>query len=446
MVKNGDSMKNKYIIDITQLVHWQGRLTGIPRVMQELAVRFNSQEKETVFVSWVKEVGDMCEVDFESTMAIRGSGIEYVKKGTSSSKGAPQTSLETPVEPTKLSLTRRSKNFAKKVLRRIGADDNKIVTQFRASLYQKNVETYARLIVSKGDIFLIPAGEWWDENFINLVLDYASQGVKIVQVSHDLLPIVTPQFSGHATESLSNYNSKVIPIASLVLANSQSTKNDLIEWLKAKNLQGPKIEVFRIGEDFTFEKPTKPTDEIFNKAGLTGNDFIISVGTIEARKNHALLYYTYKLAVSKGINLPKLLIIGRKGWMTEDIYHYITNDPDTKDILLPLHDISDSELSWLYNHSLFTIYPSYYEGWGMPIAESITRGVPCLASNTSSMPEVAPGFAHHFTPSSTDELLDGIINMLKPGNLDKERAKLKGYKSTTWDDSFAQVLGYLEKL
>jgi len=435
----------KYIIDVTQLVHWQGRLTGIPRVMQELAVRFPGEQRDVIFVSWVKEVGDMCEVNLDATLAIRGNGIEYVKSHTSSAQEATNT-IEAPVEPTKLSLTRRSKTLAKKVLRRIGAEDNRFVAGVRSSLFQKELATYKRLEISKGDVFFIPAGEWWDDNFISLVLSYQQQGVKIVQVAHDLLPIVTPQFSGHATESLSTYNSKIMPVASLVLANSESTKKDLVNWLSSKNLPVPKVEVFRIGEDFTFESPTEPTDEVFKSTGLKGQDFIIAVGTIEARKNHALLYYTYKLAKARNITLPKLLLVGRRGWMTNDVYEYITNDPETKNDIIPLHDISDPELSWLYDNSLFTIYPSFYEGWGMPIAESIMRGVPCLASNTSSMPEVAPGFAHYFTPSSTDELLDGIMTMLKPGYLEKEKAKLKDYKPTTWDDSFAQVIDHLEKI
>jgi glycosyltransferase involved in cell wall biosynthesis len=258
--------------------------------------------------------------------------------------------------------------------------------------------------------------------------------------------MVTPQFAGHATESLATYNSRIMPIADLVLAVSESTKKDVTNWLKTKNLTIPRIEVFRLGEDFAAAEPKVPIDKQFILTGVKGGDYILCVGTIEARKNHSILYYTYKLAQAKGIELPKLLVVGRRGWRTDDIYDYITHDPDIKDQIIFLHDISDEELSWLYNNSLFTIYPSLYEGWGMPIAESIMRGVPCLASNTSSMIEVAPGYADYFTPMSTDELLNGIINMLRPGALDKKRKLIKSYKSTSWDDSFKQVQKYMEKL
>lgn len=434
---------SKFIIDVTQLVHWPGRLTGIPRVTQELAVRFPSQKKhEVVYVSWVKEVNDMCVVDLPATLAIRGNGIEYIKHTDHGDVAV----TDSHVEPTRTSLERRAKDVVKKVLRRIGADDLGVVNNMRESLYKKEMQSYKRIDVEPGDVFFIAAGEWWDNNFINLVERYYTEGVRIVQISHDMLPIVTPQFAGHATDSLAQYNSRIMPIASLVLAVSESTKRDVISWLQSKGLHVPPVEVFRLGEDFTAAAPTVPSDVRFEAADLRGGDYLLCVGTIEARKNHALLYYTYKLAKARGVELPKLLIVGRRGWKTDDIYEYAQLDPEVKDSLIFMHDVSDEELSWLYENCLFTIYPSFYEGWGMPIAESIMRGAPCLASSTSSMIEVAPGFADYFTPSSTDELLNGIIGMLRPGALEEKRKHIKGYRSTSWDDSFNQVLKYVEKI
>jgi glycosyltransferase involved in cell wall biosynthesis len=435
---------SKYIIDVTQLVHWQGRLTGIPRVIQELAVRFPVQDKrEVVYVSWVKEIKDMCIVDLEATLAIRGSGIEYVKHDDG---GVDRPVIDRHVEPSQLSIMRRSKNVAKKILRKMGAEDLSAITRLRDSLYQKDLQTYKRLEIVDGDVFFIGAGEWWDGNFISLVEKYHREGVKIVQVSHDMLPIVTPQFAGHATDSLATYNSRIMPIASLVLAVSESTKRDLKVWLTSKALPVPNIEVFRLGEDFKAADPVAPRDEKFTSLGLIGNDYILCVGTIEARKNHAILYYTYKLAKSRGVELPKILIVGRRGWKADDVYDYMTQDPETRELMIPMHDVSDEELSWLYSNSMFTIYPSLYEGWGMPIAESIMRGVPCLASNTSSMIEVAPGCADYFTPTSTDELLNGIMGMLRPDVLGGKKDAIRAYKPTSWDDSFKQVEKYMEIL
>jgi glycosyltransferase involved in cell wall biosynthesis len=438
----------KYIIDVTQLVHWPGRLTGIPRVVEELARRFPSTGKTTVYVSWVKELGAFCEIDFNATLAIRGNGIEYRLRTqeTDASEGSPAVAVETPVEASQLSKIQATKILAKKIVRRLKLEKIPIVERVRRGRYLKMMQNYRQVTIQKDDIVFIGAGEWWDKAFIAYLEDAHAKEAKIVQVSHDLLPITAPQFSGHATESLSNYNRHIFPISSLVLSVSRATKQDIVTWLTREGLPIPPIEVFRLGEDFTKNAPVKPKSEDFVSTGLKGSDFILTVGTIEARKNHALLYYTYKLAKARGIKLPKLLIVGRRGWKTDDIYGYMTQDPDTKDLLIPLHDIADAELSWLYDNCLFTVFPSQCEGWGMPIAESITRGVPVIAGNVSSMAEIAPDFTVSFSPNSTDELLDAIIRLLDSEVLAAQKKHIRDYRPTTWDDSFDQVANFLETL
>ena len=98
----------------------------------------------------------------------------------------------------------------------------------------------------------------------------------------------------------------------------------------------------------------------------------------------------------------------RRGWLSEDIYEVMTHDPQTRATFVFLHDATDEELAWLYRHCEFTVYPSFYEGWGLPIGESLAYGVPCLASRTSSMPEVAGELIPYFSPSSADECLKAI--------------------------------------
>ena len=81
---------------------------------------------------------------------------------------------------------------------------------------------------------------------------------------------------------------------------------------------------------------------------------------------------------------------------------------------------------------------------GMPIAESISRGVPCASSNTSSMQEVAGSLVRYFSPNSVDECLDAIVSLLKPAELKKARSQTKKYKITTWDKTYQQVCKILE--
>ncbi len=414
---------NTLFIDITELVGWGGKLTGVPRVMHELAIRFEKDDEyEVCFCSWDKERKVMRKINtvpeqflYEDSKNKQKSRDDYVlnsiKKIIRSSRFL---SLFTEVS---IGSIRRLKR--------------KLV------LITTRVEEINPI---KGDLLFI-LSEWHGNNptFIEYLRRIKSSGVRLIHFSHDLLPIVAPQYTGHATGYFKNYARRIYPHCSLILVNSKHTKKDIENWLNKEKLKTPKIEVVRLGDDFKITKPHKPTNVEFLKTGLKGGDFLLCVGTIESRKNHMLLYYTYKLASHRGVNLPKLLLVGRKGWGSECFIDTISNDPDVNNQIIFMHDINDNVLSWLYDNCLFTIYPSFYEGWGLPIAESIAHDRTCLCSSTSSMPEVAGDLITYFSPFSVDDCLSGIMTLLKFGNLAKAEKKLKDYKTTSWDETYEQV-------
>lgn len=432
-------------IDVTQLVHWQGRMTGIPRVMYELSKRFTATDATSIhYVSWVKEIAAFCEIDFAATVDQLGKGIVYIKNGHE----APSNVDDIRQSKDAFEVVKPIKHLAKRVINKAGLSDVSLIKRVQNNLALTEAKTYKQVVFAPGDVIFISWGEWWDEQFLTTLEDNAANNdLRIVPVIHDVLPFtLAPQFSGHSTESLMNYCRRVVPVSSLVLCVSKSTKDDLSSWLKQQDIALPRMEVFRLGEDFEFAKAEKPTEAAFGTSGLKGDDYLVTVGTIEARKNHALLYNVYKLAKARGIELPKSVIVGRRGWKTEQIYDFMTQDPEVKDKFVFLHNASDENLSWLYDHALFSVFPSFCEGWGMPIAESVARGVPCVCSNTTSMIEVAEEYVTHFTPSSTDECLTAITDMLQPKNLKAWREKCATYKQTTWDQSFDQVRQLMEEV
>jgi glycosyltransferase involved in cell wall biosynthesis len=207
----------------------------------------------------------------------------------------------------------------------------------------------------------------------------------------------------------------------------------------------PPIEVFRLGDDFTIVQPVQPQGADF-AALHKHEEYLLVVGTIEARKNHTLLYYTYKLAHQRKIMLPKLVIVGRRGWLTDDIFTLMTTDPEVAEKFVFLQSANDEELAWLYKHCLFSVYPSFYEGWGLPIAESMAYGVPCLASNTSSMPEIAGDLLTYFSPYSTDGCLEAIVSLLNPKKLVEAKKRVARYKPTTWDETFEKTNEAIAKI
>lgn len=423
----------KLVIDVTQLVNWTGRLTGVPRVMDELSVRFAQEYEGCVFVEWDGVRQEFYQVDFiaardarnaepvatPATAPARASGAKTLVKKLENHSWVVRQGMRAPRKALRAVRNRRP---APAVI------DNRVKIQ-----------------PVKGDMLLILC-DWHESLLVDRAVKLHSEGVKLSTVAYDMLPIVTPQYSGHATERLTYFGTNIYPRCEVLFSISQHTKKDVTEWLKQLKLKVPRIDVFRLGDDFQATKPVRPKEAAFAQSKLKGQDYLLCVGTIEARKNHTLLYYTYKLAHQRGIELPKIVVVGRRGWRTEDMYELITTDPQTKDKFVMLHNVSDEEQSWLYQHCLFSVYPSFYEGWGLPIAESVSRGVPMACSNTSSMPEVAGDLVSYFSPVSTDECLAAIQGLLKPKELERARKRAKKYKLATWDEAFNEVHNVLKEV
>ncbi len=433
----------RFVIDVTQLIHWNGNLTGIPRVMDELAIRFlEEKSSETVFVSWVKEIGQMCEVHFSKSRTHRGTAIYYVKKAQENESESIEQAK--PEFTTANNVTIIGKKVVKRIIAKSRLDQTK--------LYKKSIDTKRAIEVRQykvytpqaNDAFFIPWGEWWDKNWLALVQDYAKKSVNIYPVSHDILPMIVPQFSGNSA-SLADFVSKIFPIAKAVITVSESTKKDLTNWMTKQGLPVPTIKVFRLGEDFSISKLNLDDKELSTKYSVQIDDYIIFVSTIEPRKNHTLLYYTYKLAISRGVKLPKLLIIGRVGHDVSEIIKLIKNDPQIHQSISIENNVSDNDLNWLYENCKFTVNSSFYEGWGMPVIESIAHGKPAAISNTSSFLEMPDDCVIRFNPTSTDECLSAIEALSNPITLEKYREQAKNYRSHSWDESFIQVKEILEE-
>ena len=429
------NMKGRLILDITQLVHWGGNLTGIPRVLNELSLRY-AKEKNNIFVVWDKKANCFYELDIEKSLTHRGEGIFYKTKDMLVGESQVQN-VETKEKMIELlkKATRRVKNRSPHLYKKIATKFNQQIREASGRVVEPD----------KDDALFVLWGEWGDDVFREKLKSLHENGVKLVNIVYDMLPILTPQYSGHSTQAMYHFYSEIIPLCDRVLSISESTRVDLIKWLKTQKLPVPKIEVFRLGDAFTAAPSIRPSTDVLPAQRIKGG-YILCLGTIEARKNHTLLYYVYKLAKSRNIQLPKLIIVGRRGWKTDDIFDMMNSDPETKDDVTFLQTASDGELSWLFDHCLFSIYPSFYEGWGLPIAESIAHGKTCLSSNTSSMPEVAGKSIDYFNPVSTDECLAAITKLMDKKERDNAEKRIKKYKITTWDDTYAQVDKIIKEL
>jgi glycosyltransferase involved in cell wall biosynthesis len=246
-------------------------------------------------------------------------------------------------------------------------------------------------------------------------------------------------------ESFRDYLLPAIRQSGMLLSISEHTRRDLQLYARQEGVALPPVEVVRLGEDLPSEwHGPAPTVE-----GLTpGRPFVLCVSTVEVRKNHQLLYHLWRrLAQRHGDRLPQLLLIGVKGWLADDLVHQFRTDPLTQRSIVHLPHCQDHQLQGLYRHCLFTVYPSHYEGWGLPVAEALGHGKAVVCSNAASLPEIAPELCELLDPCDLPAWQRAVERLLfDPGELRarEDRAR-REFRRTTWADTAAQCLAHLER-
>ena len=216
----------------------------------------------------------------------------------------------------------------------------------------------------------------------------------------------------------------------LIIADSQQTKKDLQEFLK---IPANKVEVIYPGVEI--EKINKNDVRGTIKKFKIKRKFILTVGKIEPRKNIQKLIEAFDKIKNKDL---ELVVIGAPGWGTKL--------KPKKNVRL-LGFVTDQELTHLYNSCLFFVYPSIWEGFGYPVVEAMKYGVPVATSNTSSLKEIAEGYALLFDPNKTSEIKKSLELLIDDKELRLELSKkgLKRSKNFTWENYYKNLIRVLRK-
>ncbi len=234
------------------------------------------------------------------------------------------------------------------------------------------------------------------------------RGLPVVATVHDLSYIVYP---GYHTRLNGTYLRLLTPTvtrrAALVIAVSEWTKRDLVTYCK---VPAEKVRVVRSGVSSAFTRVPDPETiaAVRERHGLT-EPFILSVGTLEPRKNLRGALSAYRLLRERLPDAPALALVGAAGWRL-DGQRLIA--PDDAERVRRLGFVEDADLAALYSACSAFVYPSFYEGWGLPVAEAMTLGAPVVTSNTSSLPEVAGDAALLVDPHSPEAIAAALESVL----------------------------------
>lgn len=232
---------------------------------------------------------------------------------------------------------------------------------------------------------------------------------KVVVVMHDMIPLLYP-------EVCTEYVSKARYLASIdradaIVAVSESTKRDIIN---IYDVDASKITIIPPGidlADYRREYSAKELERIRGKYHLP-SQFLLFLGTIEPRKGIDKLIQAFDIIKGKsGYQQLKLVIAGGKGWKYDKIFELYENSRFKDDIVFTGY-LDESDKIQIYKLAAVFVFPTLYEGFGMPVLEAMAAGTPTITSNNSSLPEVAGKGAVLIDRESTEELCDAIEKVL----------------------------------
>ena len=261
--------------------------------------------------------------------------------------------------------------------------------------------------MGRGDVLLALAAPWNAAGYGERVAALrAAAGVRFAALFYDAIPLCCPQWCDTGVRrNFTAWFVAIAPICDHPFAISRSTCADIEHSARQLGLRLPApVRQIPIGTGFggaTHDVPGQAAAD--NPSDVPPADsYVLFVSTIEARKNHILLFRLWQrlLRDLPAEAVPRLVFAGRVGWLVDDLMQQIRNTNSLDGHLVLVEGPSDSELAALYRGCLFTVYPSFYEGWGLPVVESLAFGKPCIAANTSSLPEAGGDLARYCDPDN----------------------------------------------
>jgi glycosyltransferase involved in cell wall biosynthesis len=278
-----------------------------------------------------------------------------------------------------------------------------------------------------------------------------ASGLRYVPFLHDCVPLVMPE---HCVRTLvqdyARWFAGMAVHAHGVLCNSECTRADGQRFLDAliPGLDLP-MEVVRLDGDPRGQAAPDPAALEGTGAPRPPEPYILFVATIESRKDHLTVFRAWLSLVRRhgAGRIPRLVCVGAAGWHAEAAMNLLEGSPELSRRVVMLHDVSDGGLASLYRDCLFTIYNSHYEGWGLPVTESLAWGKVPVVPRHSALVESAEGAAVFVEPQSEPDMVAAVERLLfEPGALtEAERAVPGGASRRRWEAVQAQVLSAVER-
>lgn len=466
----------RLLLDLSTSLAWQGKLAvGIVRTEREIAIRLlDSPTLCVIPVVYRDHSLRALEPDFARSLVApvaAGANVSVSQHDTASGESAPGTGRNT-ADPgrnrTRLArVIRPVAALGRLAARRlVGVVPERSREEFRLSLIYAR-QALRQLVYPPVDLpvpqpaaanarsaqrcdpdlslvvhpqptdILFLCGLGWDViDWRRLSALRAASGMRIVSLMHDLIPIKFPEFLGAPGDYYLNYFIHMIDNSDKIFCNSRCTQADLYEFIDHHRRPPVPTEVIYLGANVPATPDATEITDPAVREQLSRGRFALAVGTFEIRKNYSLLIDLWEELLPDPAFDLDLVIVGMPGWCVDDVIARLEALPVFGTRIFWFKRLSDAGLSWLYENCLISLYPSFYEGWGLPVVEALQHGRPVIASSRGATPEAGFGVATILDPEDRAAWRDAV---LAAARAPRQVVEIAPGRLPDWDSTTAAV-------
>jgi glycosyltransferase involved in cell wall biosynthesis len=259
---------------------------------------------------------------------------------------------------------------------------------------------------------------------------------------HDLIPLTHPEYCrpGERERHVARLQ-MMLGTAAGVLTNSEDTAQELRRFAQARQLALPPVQPAALAPAAL---PSPP-----KSAPPLAQPYFVVLGTIEPRKNHWLLLHLWRdLVAELGARAPHLVVVGQRGWECENVVDLLERCEGLRGYVHELPSCSDEDLAAYLTHARALLFPSFAEGYGMPLVEALMLGTPAIVSELPTFREIAGDVPDYLDPLDGRGWAEAIREYARDDSPRRaaQLQRMQGFETPTWDRHFERVEGLLEQL
>jgi glycosyltransferase involved in cell wall biosynthesis len=444
---------SRLILDISTVARWVGPPVGIVRVEFELAQHAVRQRPDVQlsFYDPLTETLRALQPEWQKLVlgldgAIDTIGIDFRRhRPRWRNMLSPRYSVVMWLERLRLSGQASTRGLAERIQGRLlGSDARR--TPFADRFGRRMAVVPYRLALggeirpAPGETLLSAGSDWLHKGTAMLSLR-SRYGFRMAVMCYDLLPLTHPEFFPVGElPGFRAYWDATLRAGVRILCNSASIARDLRNYATRLRLPDPQPVIVPLAATAKSDTALAPL-----RTPLQAGRFALFVSTLEPRKGHAVLLEAWHRLLQRGIPQQhdfRLLFVGRGGWMVEDVLEQLARAKTEPYGALHWEGVSDNELERLYQGCAFCLYPSRYEGFGLPIIEAFTRGKAVIASTGGAVPETVGDLSPCLDPLDVGAWADKIGEWIEqPAERQAWELRIRQqFQARTWPDVAEQIM------